>query len=143
MSQLTDEQIQRLIEAGESLPGKGSVQQAAEAGLYQQLFNELKKELPLQPSVGFSARVMARIERLEPASSQSGIDHEVWAGVGLGLLLVIAAILSIGWLMPELVNVLTILKPIQGGIVFGVLSLLLVQWLDFKLIREPSLPPLG
>lgn len=72
MSQLTDEQIQQLLEAGRSLPDTSSANQHGEVQLYQQLFDELKKEPRIQPDAHFSARVMSRIDKLGSATTHSG-----------------------------------------------------------------------
>ena len=140
MSQLSDEQIQQLMEAGKSLPEPSSAKQNSEVQLYQQLFDELKKEPFIQPDVHFSARVMSRIDRLESATTHSRTHGWLWVGILIGLLVGILAIACIAWLMTDLGNVLAIMKPIKGALVFALLSLLVIHWLDYKLIGERSLP---
>ncbi|RZM22587.1 MAG: hypothetical protein EOO88_28955 [Pedobacter sp.] len=131
------------MEEGKSLPNMGSARQNIEAKLYEQLFKELKKELPLQPNPDFSDRVLSQIDGLETPSTQSKTYGWLWVGFSICLLVVILAMASLDWNITDLVSVVAIIKPIKGGLVFGLLSLLLVQLLDFKLIREPSLPKLN
>lgn len=137
MSQLSDEQIQELLETGRLLPDPSWAKQTSEVELYQQLFEELKKEPLIQPDARFSARVMSRIDRLESATAHSRTNGWLWMGGSIGLLVVI---LAIAWLMTDLGNVLAIMEPIKGALVFALLSLLVVHWLDYKLIGERSLP---
>ncbi len=146
MSRLTDEQIQQLIETGKSLPDAGSARQTAEGRLYQHLFGELKKELPIQPDASFSDRVISRIEGLKPAPSMSVSKSRpsVWLWIVLAICLmgILFIVLPTDGMMADLMSMLAVLKPIKWGLLFGLLSLLLIQVLDFKLIREPSLPKL-
>ncbi|GAB4043979.1 hypothetical protein [Spirosoma litoris] len=142
MSQLTDEQIQQLLEAGKSLPDRSSAKQFTEARLYQQLFAELKKELPVQPDTDFSVRVMNRIEGLQLAPTKSVSYGWLWVGLSICLLIAALVLAPMDGVMTDLMGVLVMLNPIKWALVFGLLSLLVVQLLDFKLIRGPSLPKL-
>ncbi|QMW04553.1 hypothetical protein [Spirosoma foliorum] len=142
MSQLTDEQIQQLLEAGKSLPDRSSAKQFTEARRYQQLFAELKKELPVQPDADFSVRVMNRIEGLQPAVTKSVSYGWLWVGLSICLLITALALAPMDGVMTDLMSVLAMLNPIKWALAFGLLSLLIVQLLDFKLIRGPSLPKL-
>ena len=140
MSQLTDEQIQQLLEAGRSLPNRSWTKQPGEVQLYQQLFDELKREPLIQPDARFSARVMSRIDALESATIHSGTSGWLWVGVSISLLIAILTITCVAWLLTDLGSVLAVMQPLKGALVFVLVSLLVIHWLDYKLIGERSLP---
>lgn len=139
MSQFSDEQIQQLLDAGQSIPDTGSAVEMNEAKLYRHLFDELKQDLPIRPTPDFSIRVMSQIEELQLKLT----DTFPYGWFALGL--VICLSVGIQLIAPfdgegsDLLSVFTSLKPFKWGLIFGVSSLLVFQFLDLKLIREPSL----
>ncbi|MCC5612096.1 hypothetical protein LC612_36525 [Nostoc sp. CHAB 5834] len=142
MSQLTDKQIQQLLETGSSLPEPGSAQELQERRLYQQLFDELKQELPIQPTARFSIQVMSRIDLLERQSSDQFLYG--WLALGLALCLFVGyyVVAPFDGGSVAVWAVFTSLVPFQGAFIFGLCSLIVFLWLDLKLVREASLSKL-
>jgi len=138
MAQLTDEQIQQLLEAGLSLPDTSSGAEINQAQLYQRLFAELKQELPISPDADFSGRVMNRIEAAK-APSTVPLSYG-WFGAGLAICLLAGLFMMTPFrgAATDLLNVFASLKPFKWELVFSIVSLLVVQWLDLKLIGKSS-----
>lgn len=138
MSQLTDQQIQQLLEAGLSLPDKSSDTEIHQAKLYQKLFAELKQDLPISPDADFSERVIERIVTVKAPSTKPYTYG--WFGLGLAICLITGMFMMTPFkaVATDLMNVFASLNPFKWELVFGIASLVVVQLLDLKLMREPS-----
>lgn len=119
-----DEELQNQIE-------RGSVNESSEdARAYQRVFAALKKEPDFHVSLPFADRIIAIIERKEE-------KRDYWwmaAGIFLTVIALIVSIVltSAHWTA----GVFTFLSGYPGLVAFGIAFILLLQWIDKKVIRK-------
>ncbi len=127
---MTDEQIQEAIERGDNLSSK-------DAKAYRMVFHALSREPGFALPATFADRVMSRLT--EKRSSRDIF----WLFMGLGslFLTLIVAILLSGF-KPDFsflsVGAFTFLSSYKGLVVFGILFILLLQWIDRKFVRKST-----
>ncbi|MEZ0487540.1 hypothetical protein [Fibrella aquatica] len=140
-SHFTDQQIQQMLEAGLPLADTNPVADANEVRLYQRVFDEIKQPLPIQATPDFSDQVMSRLDvhRPAPADVAGVYSWLILRGV-LCLLIGTVLLLPFDGETTDLLNGLLSIKPFKGILLFSLFSLLVFQFLDWKLVREPSLP---
>jgi hypothetical protein len=121
---LTEEELQNQIE-------KGLLNESSEdARAYQFLFDTIKKEPGFHVSLPFADRVVAMIEKKEE-------KHDYfWLATGIFFivvtLLVSLALAKINWTT----GIFTFISGYSGLIVFGIVFILLLQWIDKKVIKK-------
>jgi hypothetical protein len=118
-----EEELQHQIE-------KGLVNESDDAGAYQRVFDALKKEPDFHVSLPFADRVLAIIEKKEEKR-----DYW-WMAAGI-FLTVIALIVSLALTSAHwTAGVFTFLSGYPGLVVFGIAFILLLQWVDMKVIKK-------
>lgn len=121
---MTDEELQKQVEAGNY-----SQQEDSEA--YRHLFNALKKEPAFHVSLPFADRILARIDKKEEQR-----DFR-WLAVGIFLsviALVVTLVLTKAWT----IGVFSFISGYPGLIVFGIAFILVLQWVDKRIIRKQT-----
>jgi len=118
-----EEELQHQIE-------NGLVNESDDARAYQRVFDALKKEPDFHVSLPFADRVLAIIEKKEE-------QRDYWwmaAGIFLTViaLIVSLALTSAHWTA----GVFTFLSGYPGLVVFGIAFILLLQWVDKKVIKK-------
>jgi hypothetical protein len=110
---------------------KGSVNESSEdVRAYQRVFDALKKEPAFHVSLPFADRIIAIIEKKEEKR-----DYW-WMAVGI-FLAVIALIVSLALTSAHwTAGAFTFLTGYPGLIAFGIAFILLLQWVDRKVIRK-------
>jgi hypothetical protein len=119
----TEEELQHQIE-------KGLVNESEDARAYQRVFDALKKEPDFHVSLPFADRVLAIIEKKEE-------QRDYWwmaAGIFLTViaLIVSLALTSAHWTT----GAFTFLAGYPGLVVFGIAFILLLHWVDKKVIKK-------
>lgn len=121
---MTDEKLQQEIESGQTPNGKDAV-------AYQKVFNALQKE-PCQLPVDFADRVLLKLQQ-KPASL---FKEYFWLAAGWVLLLV-GAIVSIQWVSVKFTwGTFQFLSGYQGLMGLAFLLIVIVQWLDKRLLKS-------
>ena len=118
-----EEELQHQIE-------NGLVSESDEARAYQRVFDALKKEPDFHVSLPFADRVLAVIEKKEE-------QRDYWwmaAGIFLTVIALIVSLVltSAHWTA----GAFTFLSGYPGLVVFGIAFILLLQWVDKKVIRK-------
>lgn len=118
-----EEEFQHQIE-------NGLVNESDDARAYQRVFDALKKEPDFHVSLPFADRVLAVIEKKEE-------QRDYWwmaAGIFLTViaLIVSLALTSAHWTA----GAFTFLSGYPGLVVFGISFILLLQWVDKKVIKK-------
>jgi hypothetical protein len=119
-----EEELQRQIE-------KGLVNESNEdVRAYQYVFDALKKEPDFHVSLPFADRVVAVLEKKDEKR-----DY-YWMAAGISLivvtLMISLALADIRWTT----GVFTFISGYSGLIIFGIIFILLLQWLDKKIIKK-------
>jgi high-affinity K+ transport system ATPase subunit B len=120
----SEEELQNQIE-------KGLVNEFNEdVRAYQQIFDALKKEPDFHVSLPFADRIVAIVEKKEEKQ-----DY-FWMAAGILLivitLIVSLAVANIHWTT----GVFTFISGYSGLIIFGIAFILLLHWLDKKIIKK-------
>lgn len=109
---------------------KGLVNESDDARAYQRIFDALKKEPDFHVSLPFADRIVALIDKKEEKR-----DY-YWMAAGISLifitLLVTLAFIKIQWTA----GVFTFLSGYSGLVMFGIAFILLLQWVDKKVIKK-------
>lgn len=110
---------------------KGLVNESTEdARAYQRVFDALKKEPDFHVSLPFADRILALLEKKEEQR-----DYW-WMAAGI-FLTVIALIVSLVLTSPHWnAGVFTFLSGYPGLVAFGIAFILLLQWVDKKIIKK-------
>lgn len=119
-----EEELQNQIE-------RGSVNHDSEDALaYQRVFNSLKKEPDFHVSLPFADRILALIEKKEERK-----DYW-WMAAGIFLsvvaLIVVLALTKVNWTT----GAFTFISKYAGLVVFGIGFILLLQWVDKKIVKK-------
>jgi hypothetical protein len=118
-----EEELQHQIE-------KGLVIESDDARAYQRVFDALKKEPDFHVSLPFADRVLAIIEKKEEKR-----DYW-WMAAGI-FLTVIALVVSLALTSAHwTAGVFTFLSGYPGLVAFGIAFILLLQWVDKKVIKK-------
>lgn len=119
-----EEELQHQIE-------KGLVNDPTEdTRAYQRVFDALKKEPDFHVSLPFADRILVRIEKKEEQR-----DYW-WMATGI-FLTVITLIVSLVLTSPHWnAGAFTFLSGYPGLVVFGISFILLLQWVDKKVIKK-------
>ncbi|RYF77519.1 MAG: hypothetical protein EOO39_03740 [Cytophagaceae bacterium] len=139
-SHFTDQQIQQMLEAGLPLADINPVADANEVRLYQRVFDELKQPLPIQATPDFSNRVISQLGVHRPTPTDAGVYSWVLIGIVSCLLIGTLLLPPFDGETTDLLKGLLSIKPFKGILLFSLCSLVVFQFLDWKLVREPSLP---
>ncbi len=119
----SEEELQHQIE-------NGLVNESDDARAYQRVFDALKKEPDFHISFHFADRLVALIEKKEEKR-----DYW-WMAAGI-FLTVIALIVSLVLTSPHWnAGVFTFLSGYPGLVVFGIAFILLLHWVDKKVVRK-------
>ncbi len=119
-----EEELQNKIEQG--LTNDVSIDSEA----YQHVFKSLKREPTFHVSISFADRVVSMLDKKEERR-----DYW-WMAAGI-FLSVIALIVTFVIVKAELTTgVFTFLSGYQGLIIFGVAFILLLHWIDKKIIKK-------
>jgi len=120
----SEEELQNQIE-------KGLVDESSEdARAYQRVFDALKKEPDFHVSLPFADRLLALVDKKEEQR-----DYW-WIAAGI-FLIVIALIISLVLTSAHWTSgVFTFVSGYPGLIGFGVAFILLLQWVDRKVIKK-------
>ncbi len=119
-----EEELQNQIE-------RGSVNHDSEDALaYQRVFNSLKKEPDFHVSLPFADRILALIEKKEERK-----DYW-WMAAGIFLsviaLIVVLALTKVNWTT----GAFTFISKYAGLVAFGIAFILLLQWVDKKIVKK-------
>lgn len=118
-----EEELQNQIE-------NGLVNESDDARAYQRVFDALKKEPDFHVSLPFADRLVALIENKEE-------KRDYWWMAGGIFLIVVTLIVTIT--LTEIhwsAGVFTFVSGYPGLVVFGVAFILLLQWVDKKVIKK-------
>ena len=120
---LTDEELQTKIE-------QGLTEASADAQAYQHVFKVLKIDPEFNLPIQFANRLVSLLEKKEEKR-----DY-FWLAMGI-LLSIISLIVTIALLFERWsINSFSFLSSNVGLVVFGVLFVALLQWIDKKIIRK-------
>lgn len=121
---MKDEELQKQVEIG--LPS-----QHEDGEAYRHLFKALKKEPAFHVSLPFADRVLARIDKKEEQR-----DFR-WLAVGI-FLSVIALVITLALTKAWTIGVFSFISGYPGLIVFGIAFIVLLQWVDKRIIRKQT-----
>ncbi len=97
---------------------------------YQRVFDSLKKEPNFHVSLPFADRLIALIEKKEERR-----DYW-WMAIGIFLsviaLIVVLVITKVNWTT----GAFTFISKYYGLVVFGIVFILLLQWIDKKIVKS-------
>ncbi|MEQ1586181.1 MAG: hypothetical protein ABL895_09905 [Cyclobacteriaceae bacterium] len=121
-----EEELQNQIE-------RGSVNHDSEDALaYQRVFNSLKKEPDFHVSLPFADRLLVLIEKKEERK-----DYW-WMAAGIFLsviaLIVVLALTKVNWTT----GAFTFISKYAGLVAFGIAFILLLQWIDRKIVKKAN-----
>jgi hypothetical protein len=135
MTPLSEEEIQRLLEKGEPISSSfSSDKEKADAEVYSLLFEELGKIKPVTAPAGFSNRVTARLRARQYAAQDWKFYFLIAAVVFLCAFIVFGYLsLSHSVFVNQLKQLLFEYKWL---VIFGTCCLLVIQYLDHKLISK-------
>jgi len=119
-----EEELQDQIEQGLRNPD------SEDALAYQRVFNSLKKEPDFHVSLPFADRIVALIEKKEDRKDYWWIA----AGIFLSViaLIVALALTKVNWTT----GAFTFISEYYGLVLFGIAFILMLQWVDKKVIRK-------
>ena len=121
---MQDEELQNRIEKGLHH------EESEDARAYKHVFDALKKEPDFHVSLPFADRIIALIDKREDKR-----DYW-WMGAGI-FLTVIALIVSLALTQANWsAGVFTFLSGYPGLVTFGIAFILLLQWIDKKVVRK-------
>ena len=119
-----DEELQNQIEQGLRN------QDSDDAHAYQRVFNSLKKEPYFHVSLPFADRIVALIEKKEERKDYWWIAAGIFLSV---IALIIAlALTKVNWTT----GAFTFISEYYGLVLFGIAFILLLQWIDKKVVRK-------
>lgn len=127
---MTDDQLQESIESGDSVSSK-------DANAYRKVFSALQREPDFVLSASFSHRIVSQLAR-----KRSSRDM-FWLYMGLGgfVIALIVAIALTGF-NPSMsfftLGAFTFLSSYKGLIIFGIVFILLLQWIDRKFVQKTT-----
>lgn len=123
-----EEELQKQIEGGRPADG-------LDARAYEAVFRALKKEPVHQLPNDFADRVVKRLTTGKPRWS----NDYLWFGAGILFLIVacIGTILFTGYRFDF--SFLSVIADYKGMVAFGLGFIVLLNWLDKKLIKEKAL----
>lgn len=126
-----EEELQKSIENGQAPREDG-----LDVKAYQEVFRALKKDPDYALSSDFAQRVVARVVSRERASAK---DY-LWFGAGIFFLLaaLIATVLFIGFRFDFGFDFgfLNVMADYKGLVVFGIVFIALLNWVDKRLVKE-------
>jgi hypothetical protein len=119
---MIDEQLQKQIESG--------VTPTTEDGrVYQQLFKTLKQEPAFHVSLPFADRILAKLEKRDEQRDFRWLAFGIFLSV---VALVIALALTNAWT----IGVFSFVSGYPGLVIFGVMFIVFLNWVDRKVIRK-------
>ena len=119
---MKDEELQKQLEAG--MPAHNDDGEA-----YQLVFNALKKEPAFHVSLPFADRIIAKIEKREEQRDFRWLAFGIFLSV---IALIIALVITNAWT----IGVYSFSSGHPGLIVFGIAFVLLLQWVDKRVLRK-------
>lgn len=119
---MKDEELQKQLEAG--IPSHNDDGEA-----YQLVFNALKKEPAFHVSLPFADRIIAKIEKREEQRDFRWLAFGIFLSV---IALIVALALTKAWT----IGVFSFVSGYPGLIVFGIAFVLLLQWVDKRVLRK-------
>ena len=119
---MKDEELQKQLEAG--MPAHNDDGEA-----YQLVFNALKKEPAFHVSLPFADRIIAKIEKREEQRDFRWLAFGIFLSV---IALIIALVITNAWT----IGVFSFISGYPGLIVFGIAFVLLLQWVDKRVLRK-------
>ncbi len=119
-----EEELQNQIERGLA------IHDSEDALAYQRVFDSLKKEPNFHVTLPFADRLIALIEKKEERR-----DYW-WMAIGISLsviaLIVVLVITKVNWTT----GAFTFISNYAGLVVFGIVFILLLQWIDKKIVKK-------
>lgn len=121
---MKDEELQNKIEAGIPV-------QSDDGEAYRHVFTALKQEPAFHVSLPFADRIMAKIEKREEQRDFRWLAFGIFLSV---IVLIVVLVITNAWT----VGVFSFISGYPGLIVFGIAFVLLLQWVDKKLVRRDA-----
>lgn len=119
---MTDKELQQQIEDG--LPVNHH-----DGEVYQRVFKALKQEPSFHVSLPFADRILAKIEKQE--------EQRDFRWLALGIFLsVIALVVTLALTKAWTVGVFAFISGYPGLVIFGVVFIILLQWVDKRVLRK-------
>ena len=120
---MTDEELQNKVE-------KGINGTSADERAYRRVFDILKHEPSIALSSGFASRVVDRLQR------KSSTSDVAWLTIGIVsfVIAMIVAIAMTGFTLNW--GVFKFISGYPGLIAFGIAFVLMLQWIDKRLVRR-------
>ena len=126
-----EEEIQRNLEQGKTPKGDG-----LDVKAYQEIFRALQKDPRHDLPSDFASRVAARVV----ARHQSRISRDYfWFGAGMLFLVIafLATVLFTGFRFDF--GFLNVMADYKGLVIFGIAFIVLLNWLDKRLVKEKQM----
>src|SRR5687768_6870975 len=123
-----EEEMQEKLERGETPAGDG-----LDVKAYQAVFQALKKDPGYELQPDFAARVADRVMK----GQKGGFSKDyLWFGAGILFLIIalVGTILYTGFRFDF--GFLNAMSDYKGLAIFGIVFVLLLNWLDKKLVKE-------
>ena len=121
---MKDEELQKQIEAGIPV-------QTNDGKAYQLVFNKLKQEPAFHVPISFADRILAIIEKREEQRDFRWLAFGIFLSV---VALVVVLTLTKAWT----IGVFSFISGYPGLIAFGIAFILLLQWVDRKVVRKDA-----
>lgn len=122
--------MKRLEEELQNQIANGLVNESDDARAYQLVFDALKKEPDFHVSLPFADRIIALIDKKEEKR-----DYW-WMAAGIFLIIVTLIVTLVLTRIHWSIGVFTFVSGYPGLVVFGVAFILLLQWVDKKVIKK-------
>lgn len=119
---MTDEKLQKQVEAGQWVGHE-------DGETYRQVFNALKQEPAFHVTLPFADRVLARIEKKEEQRDLR------WLAAGI-FLSVAALVACLVFTNTWTTGTFSFISGYPGLVIFGIVFILLLQWVDRRLLRK-------
>ena len=124
---MNDEELQNRIE-------KGLIGESPDEKAYHMVFGVLKKEITYQLPSDFAGKV---IRSMQTVSQQSTAREMVWLYAGLVSFMIAAGVAVAMTDFKINFGVLKFISGYPGLIVFGILFILSLQWIDKRFVKKP------
>lgn len=121
---MKDEELQKQIEAGIPV-------QTNDGKAYQLVFNKLKQEPAFHVPISFADRILAIIKKREEQRDFRWLAFGIFLSV---IALVVVLTLTKAWT----IGVFSFISGYPGLIAFGIAFILLLQWVDRKVVRKDA-----
>jgi len=122
---MKDEELQNKIEAG-------MLVHSDDGEAYRHVFTALKQEPAFHVSLPFADRILAKIEKREEQRDFRWLALGIFLSV---IALIVALVITNAWT----IGVFSFISGYPGLVVFGIVFVLFLHWMDKKLVRRDAM----